>query len=222
MSKLMVEMQLATAEGGDYLQQFADVAGISAEEFSTAFTTDPISAIIKFTEGLGKIDAAGGSSIETLDNMGISEIRMRDALLRLANGSDILTEAVKTSNTAWEENTALQEEADKRYATTQSQLTLLKNKLMEVAISAGEELLPAVNDLVDDFDKLGSSVIELGNNFATTESEISDMALRLAGAGTTVGLTEPDILGLATALSSLGIEAESGKLNCPPVWKQAA
>jgi len=74
----------------------------------------------------------------------------------------------------------------------------------------------------DDFDRLGSSVIELGNNFATTESEISDMALRLAGAGTTVGLTEPDILGLATALSSLGIEAESGKLNCPPVWKQAA
>ena len=28
MSKLMVELQLATAEGGDYLQQFADVAGV--------------------------------------------------------------------------------------------------------------------------------------------------------------------------------------------------
>lgn len=48
------------------------------------------------------------------------------------------------------------------------------------------------------------------------------MTLRLAGAGTTIGLSEPDILGMATALSSLGIEAESGKLNCPPVWKQAA
>ena len=181
MSKLMVEMQLATSQGGDYLQQFADVAGISAEEFSTAFTTDPISAIIKFTEGLGKIDAAGGSSIETLDNMGISEIRMRDALLRLANGSDILTDAVNTSNTAWEENTALQEEADKRYATTQSQLLLLKNKLMEVAISAGEELLPAVNDLVDDFEPLIENLSDAVKWFASLDDSTKEAALQFAG-----------------------------------------
>jgi len=181
MSKLMVEMQLATSQGGDYLQQFADVAGISAEEFSTAFTTDPISAITKFTEGLGKIDAAGGSSIETLDNMGISEIRMRDALLRLANGSDILTDAVNTSNTAWEENTALQEEADKRYATTQSQLLLLKNKLMEVAISAGEELLPAVNDLVDDFEPLIENLSDAVKWFASLDDSTKEAALQFAG-----------------------------------------
>ena len=181
MSKLMVEMQLATAQGGDYLQQFADVAGISAEEFTTAFTTDPMGAIIKFTEGLGKIDDAGGSSIETLDNMGISEIRMRDALLRLANGSDILTDAVNTSNTAWEENTALQEEADKRYATTQSQLTLLKNKLMEVAISAGEELLPAVNDLVDDFEPLIENLSDTVKWFASLDDSTKEVALQFAG-----------------------------------------
>src|SRR5690606_37378784 len=34
-----------------------------------------------------------------------------------------------------------------------------------------------------DFDKLGSSIVALGNNFATTEGEITEMALRLAGAG---------------------------------------
>lgn len=181
MSKLMVEMQLATAQGGDYLQQFADVAGISAEEFSTAFTTDPISAIIKFTEGLGKIDDAGGSSIETLDNMGISEIRMRDALLRLANGSDILTDAVNTSNTAWEENTALQEEAEKRYETTQSQLLLLKNKLMEVAISAGEGLLPAINNLVDDFEPLIENLSDAVNWFASLDDSTKEAALQFAG-----------------------------------------
>ena len=90
--------------------------------------------------------------------MGISEIRMRDALLRLANGSHILSSAVQTSNTAWEENTALQVEADKRYATTESQLLLLKNKLMEVAISAGEELLPSLNNIVDSLDPMTESL----------------------------------------------------------------
>ena len=48
------------------------------------------------------------------------------------------------------------------------------------------------------------------NNYATTEGEIMTMALRLAGAGTQVGMSETDILGLATALSSVGIEAEMG------------
>lgn len=181
LSKLMVEMQLATAQGGDYLQQFADVAGTTAEEFTASFQNDPITAITAFVEGLGRIDESGGSSIETLDNMGISEIRMRDALLRLANGSDILTDAVNTSNTAWEENTALQEEADKRYETTQSQLEIMKNKLMEVAISAGEELLPALNDIIDDMDPLIESLSDAVKWFADLDSSTKEAALKFTG-----------------------------------------
>lgn len=56
----------------------------------------------------------------------------------------------------------------------------------------------------------GSSIVGLGNNFATTESDISAMAMRIAAAGTQIGLSQADILGLATALSSLGMEAEAG------------
>lgn len=56
----------------------------------------------------------------------------------------------------------------------------------------------------------GSAIVGLGNNFATTESDISHMAMRLAAAGTQVGMSQADILGLATALSSLGVEAEAG------------
>lgn len=60
------------------------------------------------------------------------------------------------------------------------------------------------------YSNLGSSIVELGNNFATTEKEIVEMGLRLAGTGKVVGLTDPQILGLATAMSSVGIEAEAG------------
>ena len=48
------------------------------------------------------------------------------------------------------------------------------------------------------------------------------MANRLAAAGTLAGLSETEILGLATAMSSVGIEAEAGKRNCPTTWKQVA
>ena len=59
-----------------------------------------------------------------------------------------------------------------------------------------------------DFSNLGSCIVDLGNNFATTEAEIVSMAMRLAGAGKQVGFSEGQIMGLAAALSSVGIEAE--------------
>ena len=60
------------------------------------------------------------------------------------------------------------------------------------------------------FGNLGAALVDLGNNYATTESAIMEMSMRLAGAGHQVGLSEAQILGFATALSSLGIEAEMG------------
>ncbi|WP_422385643.1 phage tail tape measure protein, partial [Enterococcus cecorum] len=55
-----------------------------------------------------------------------------------------------------------------------------------------------------------SSIVFLGNNFATTEREITEMGLRLAGAGKQIGLSQGSIMGIAAALSSVGIEAEQG------------
>ncbi len=53
------------------------------------------------------------------------------------------------------------------------------------------------------FDRLGSAVVEIGNNFATTESRILDAAQRLAGIGKVAGLTQSEIVGLAGAATSV-------------------
>lgn len=74
----------------------------------------------------------------------------------------------------------------------------------------------------DEYQRFGSSVVALGNNFATTEQDIVSMANRLAASGTLAGLTNQEILGLATAMSSVGIEAEAGKLFCPTTKKLVA
>ena len=57
---------------------------------------------------------------------------------------------------------------------------------------------------------MGATLVDLGNNFATTEADIMEMAVRIGAAGKQVGLTEPQILGFSAALSSLGLEAEAG------------
>lgn len=72
----------------------------------------------------------------------------------------------------------------------------------------------------DDFDRLGSTVVGLGNNMATTEGEIMEMAMRLSGVGNQIGLTEADIVAVAGAMSSVGINAEAGGSAMTTVLKK--
>ena len=135
-STLISNMSLAVQQGGDGLEQFADVAGMSASEFAAAFEEDAAGAIIQFIQGR--------SAIAVLDDMGLSDIRMRDALLRAAGASDVFTNALQIGSNAWDENTALVNEATKRYATTQSQLTMMQNAYKNLKVAIGDAYTPAL------------------------------------------------------------------------------
>ena len=63
-----------------------------------------------------------------------------------------------------------------------------------------------------------SAVVDLGNNSATTEAEIMEMALRMGKFGQTVRMDAADVLGYSTALSSLGVEAQAGGSE----WRRGA
>jgi TP901 family phage tail tape measure protein len=72
----------------------------------------------------------------------------------------------------------------------------------------------------DQVGNLGSSIVDLGNNFATTEAEIADMAMYMGATGSTVGISAQDVLAYSTALSSLGAEAASGGSAVSRIWMQ--
>ena len=148
-SKVMIEMQLAVETNSKKLSQFASVAGMSASDFKKAFETDAMGAIIAFIGGLSSAEERGVSAIKVLDDMGISEVRLRDALLRASGAQDILSTAVDIGTNAWEENNALTKEAEQRYATTASRLKILNNTVTDIRIEIGEKMLPAVQMLVD-------------------------------------------------------------------------
>ena len=147
-SKVFVNMQLATEKGGKGLADFAKVAGLSASEFKQAFEKDAAGAMIAFIKGLGDAESQGKSAIAMLDDMGISEVRMRDALLRAAGAGDLFNKSIATGTQAWEENTALTKEAEQRYETTAAQFEILKNKAKDFGIELYESLGPILKDTV--------------------------------------------------------------------------
>ena len=89
------------------------------------------------------------SAIVTLQEMGLTEVRLRDTLMRATNATELFSRAQETAATAWEENTALANEANKRYATTESRLTNLKNTALLTAQQIGDDLNPTIQNLID-------------------------------------------------------------------------
>ena len=67
-------------------------------------------------------------------------------MMALVNGYDLVTESVNRSNTAYQENTALQEEFNAKNETTASKLANTKNNIVEAARSIGETMLPSIQD----------------------------------------------------------------------------
>lgn len=102
---------------------------MTQEEFTKLFKEDGTQAINAFITGLGELNNNGGSALNILNEMGLKEVRLSNAILALGSAGDLLTRTIGTSNTAWEEHSALVEEASKRYETTESKLQMTRNAL---------------------------------------------------------------------------------------------
>lgn len=148
MSRMFVDMQVAAETGGDKLKSFAKIAGMSADAFAKKFKTDASGAITAFITGLSDTERNGKSAIAVLDEMGITETRLRDSLLRATNANELFAGAIEMSNQAWKDNTALTHEAAQRYETMESQVAILKNTVKDFGIEIYQSVQEPMMDIV--------------------------------------------------------------------------
>ena len=175
---------------GANLRDFSKVAGMSANEFKKAWKEDATGVLSAFIQGLGNAETKGESAITMLSEMGLTEVRLRDSLLRASNASDLFNKAIQTGSEAFDENIALTKEANKRYKTTESQLKITKNQIKDIAISLGNKLLPVVKNLLEKVDKW----VDKFNNLSDAEQEnIVKIGLLVAAAGPVLKLASSAI-----------------------------
>ena len=193
-SKALIKMEVAAATGGDALEDFARVSGMSAFQFKDLWERDAASAFQAFIVGLSKMDEEGVSAIKTLDDIGIAEIRLRDTLLRATNASELFNKTQATANKAWSENAALTNEANKRYATTKSRLINLKNTALMFARQIGDDLNPTIQQIID---KAG----ELLQKFLSLDKTQRESIVKWAAFAAAVG---PVVLVLGKVVGAVG------------------
>lgn len=157
-SMVMKKMGNEVSGQGDRLELFARTAGMSAEEFSTAWETDAAGALTTFVKGLGQAQASGENVNGTLSELGITGIRESDALLRLSGASEVLKDAIASGNDEYVRGIALIEEANKRYDTAESKVRIAGNAIKDASIGFGQVFLPVVADAAEGVETLANWV----------------------------------------------------------------
>lgn len=144
-TRTLLEMAKAVATGNADLTNFAAVADMSTNQFAQAFKENASGALLAFLNGLRTMEASGQSAIVALDALHLSNIRVEDVLLRSSNALDVFKKAMAS---ATEESTlggkALEEGFAKKTDTAQAALTLVGNRLHDIAISLSNEVTPAI------------------------------------------------------------------------------
>ena len=187
MTQTLNAIEKAVATGEDSLQSFADVAGMSADSFAEMWNTDALGALTAFIRGLGNLDEQGESAVLVLEDLGLTGIRQSNMLKSLALAADQMDSAVQTANTAWDENIALTNEANKRYATTQSKLDMMQNAYNNLKVAVGDAFTPALRDAYD----AGTDVLNVIGEFVQENPALVKGVATFTGVvgGATVALT---------------------------------
>lgn len=196
MTQTLTAMEAAVANGGEALEQFAGVAGMTAGEFATAWQTAPMTAIQAFLTGLNNLQEQGGSATLVLEDMGLSGIRQGNMLKSLSLASDQVTKATNLANKAWKENNALTKEAETRYATTESKVKLFNNSVTALKIAVGDQLTPALGELAE----IGGDVVDWAADFVEQNEWLGPA---IAGVVTALGTLTAGVVAVTVVIPAL-------------------
>lgn len=155
-SNTMSDIESAVAAGGDKLQQFADIAGVSAEEFANTWNEHPTQAMQSFIEGLKQLQDNGESVDGALQELGITGVRQKQALMGLTQTTDTLSDALTMSKDAWDgvsdewgaAGDAAREAAQKSEGFSGS-LQILQNNADALGLEIADALVPYIQILTD-------------------------------------------------------------------------
>lgn len=201
MSRVMQKMNTAVASGGDALDKFASVSGMSSSKFKKQWETDASGAIVKFIAGLGKAKKSGKDVTSVLKDMGINSTQEIDTMLRLSGSSGTLSKALDISAEGWKKNTALTNEAQKRHETFASKMQILKNKVTDLGIEFGGPLMDALSSVLDAMKPVLKVVSDLATKFKNADKPTQDFVLALIAMAAAIG---PVLTVVGTLLTVIG------------------
>lgn len=224
------DMESAVANGGDALDGFAKVSGMSADEFAKTWEEKPIAALEAFVKGLNAIEKDGGSADAALEGLGITGTRQKQAIEGLMQTIGGLDDNLAMSQHAWDGQSDAwgaagdaAREAQKKAEGFSGQLSILSNIGNDAMASLAEGATPVVSaftdiakvalDFFDDMDEGTKTMTVVGLGIGAVAGPLLTMGSTFITAKDNVSkfISESSAMGKALSIVKDGFaEAGSG------------
>lgn len=181
--RLFTQMGKAADAGGDKLDAFAKIAGVSADEFASAYGTERFNPILKsFIAGLSDVERNGGSASKALETLGIKGSTDIRTFTQLAGASEEVADAFVQAAAGYANGTELADQYSVIAQTTAAKLQVLANnvQLFFASIADGGTVFGGLLDGLNDFLKWATEIND--NPFWGTIAQGAVLLTGLAGA----------------------------------------
>lgn len=213
MQRTFSEIASAVDEGGPELAKFAQLSGMSAEQFAAAWRDKPQEAFRAFLGGLGQVISSGTDAKNFLRDFGITAVRDTDTLARLANNLGIVDQAFADAAEGYKNGTELADQYGIIADTTAARLQRLANSVKAIIDAAGQgtntgpltsllTLLQSTADLLLDISRSPA-----GQIFMTLAVGVGIAVAALTTYRSVQALTLASLLAMKTAQDEMGFSS---------------
>lgn len=210
LQKTFLEITREVGAGGEMLDKFAKASGVSSKQFADHWGRDAAGAFRLLLGGLNEIKTSGGNLAVVMEDLFGKDVAQTAVISGLAMNLKSVDSAMKDANVAFREGTALQEEARKKFSTTENQAKLLRNQLYDVGIVLGGPLLRALRGLMTELEPLITRAADLAEKFADLPQPIQNVTFAVLGLTAAVG---PALWLMGQMLNIIGAFSGGGVLG---------
>jgi len=179
-------------------EELAGALGMTTERFTDIRDEAPLKLIRRMAVAFQENGEAADELREILATP------TRQALGGLAQNMEGLENALATSNKSFEEGTSIQKEYELAADTLNARLQILKNRIRGVSVETGENMSPAIRNLVQDATDLVSAFGNLNQATDGLAGTLTIAGIAAAGLAGMFALGGPILSGIAVAAAAIG------------------
>lgn len=198
----------AVANGGEDLQNFASVVGVSAAELDQMVRSGQGRGILE--RFIGNVSTSDSVAItQALQNLGLAGLRTNPTIRALAGNMELLNSTFADGERGWTQNTELARQYGIIVDTLSARWQLFLNALMEFGAAIGTAVLPAAKAFLD----VATDILNLLADFvnspigawaARTVASIAALTAGLLALGGAVAGGVGSLVALRFAVTQIG------------------
>ncbi|HET8866747.1 MAG TPA: phage tail tape measure protein, partial [Agrococcus sp.] len=159
--RVFSNINTAISEGGEALEEYGRLAGMSAEQFRQGWSSDFTGTFTAWLEG---VQSSGKGAEQTLRDLGITAVRDLNALLRLAQNGDVLRESLDLAAEGFDNTSILAENFGVISTTNAAKIQILGNGLLGFFATLGQGTSGPLSDFLDKLIDVTQTLIRFADN----------------------------------------------------------